>query len=711
MAFQSFDMKVRAWDAKYNFPRPADEQHLSSYRAFLRISGLAASAAALVLSCLLTSLLVLFALYRLSLVGVPLVYAGLFGGLMIFISLACLATDLTNLTIPFTRFRQRETFGTARRATVQDLKGLGMLNRRHTRPDKPMIFVGTFGAFYDIGFNLEHLSGHTGVFGPPRSGKTVNVFLPAIRQWAAYGSCVCLDTKSNLHRFTAYYYEERYRLDLEHPHQSDRLPLLSELKHNPEAAGALCALMVGINPNRKTTENPFWKDMAVALGKALFLHLASIIEHPTPAHVLQFLGTHPREGGIDYLHIALSRSTDRNAREAWNSFHRYDLKLQSGVMATLQSTLDQFTAPAAQVVFSSPTERDFERGVKQIDLTALRRHSTIIYVTIGEGKAKALSHVLATIFGVIARSLEAQPDFAYDCPCLMAIDEAGNIFLDGITDKVNFGRELGIFYLLGYQSKTQPEEQYGGLAGASLLQGINNKIFMAGINVETAEWASKLAGTTTVMQHSMTDVAHDAFDSERLAETGRPLIEPTAFREMLQYKQACMFVTGAPYIPFALLENAKETDARQSVVPHYNFDEPPSYITLHGAAWLRLKREIENALQIVEGDVTHANHLIAARTKALLSELTGEMSSPVVETVKAPSGTGIGGNDNDEIEDADEEEDAAKPRAAHPIISSTGNKPELHEDGLSNIAPQTEVVVIPEVVKPSATVAPSSKSL
>lgn len=649
MSPKSFDMKVRGWDARFNFPRPAEEQHLSSYRAFLRLVSTATSGLAIVTSALASFLLLSFAAYRLLLVDVTVEYVAGGSAIGLMLILGLLAGDLGSLTIPYTRFRQRETFGTARRASVQDLRGLGMLVRRNTRPDKPMVVFGTFGAFYSIAFDLDRLSGHVAVIGPPRSGKSASVFMPVIRQFSPYGSCVALDSKGELYTYTSHYYEEVYRLDLENPQASDRLPILSDLKNNPEAAGALCALMISVNPNKKTGDNPFWKDMAVALGKAIFLHLASVIENPTPAHALQFLGTHPRDGKIDYLHLVMSRTADRTAREAWNTFHRFDQKLQAGVIATLMSTLDQFTQPSAQVVFSAPTEQDKQRGVKRIDLAALRRHGSIIYVVIGEGKAKTLSHVLGTIFGHISRELEAMQTNAYECPCLMAVDEAGNIYLDGLTDRVGIGRGLGIYYLVGYQSKTQPEEQYGVLGGAALLQAVNTKILLSGITAETAEWASKMIGTTTVMQHSMTDAVHNALDNERLAETGRQLMEPSAFRELLQHRQACMLVTGAPFIPFALLENAKDSDPRRSMTPHYNFDEPPSYIALQGKAWQELKREVEAALTACENDPDRVNQALAkAKEDNDVCELPDKEVSIQVTSVLANPARVSEGNGGDE---------------------------------------------------------------
>lgn len=39
MAFRSLEEKAAIWDAKYNFPRPINEQYLNSYKAFMRYTG------------------------------------------------------------------------------------------------------------------------------------------------------------------------------------------------------------------------------------------------------------------------------------------------------------------------------------------------------------------------------------------------------------------------------------------------------------------------------------------------------------------------------------------------------------------------------------------------------------------------------------------------------------------------------------------------
>lgn len=589
MARKSTDQRAREIDAKWNIPRLAEAQYASSYRAIIDFCQALASSGVLLFSVCFACVCLAFTLYFIVSIGLPLSYTLIGGAFFALVIFAMFGVDLYAVWLPFTRLKQRESHGNARRATVQDLVGRGLGILKGSVSEVPIIIIGMFGAFHYLINTLEHFSGHSIYVGPPRSGKSASFFIPQIRQYARFGSTLALAIKGEIYSYTANYFKKTWRIDLNNPERSDRLPLLSACRNNANLAGELCALFVSLEAPSKGggVNDKFFTPAAVSLGKSLILHLANTIKNPTPAHIVEFIGKHPRDvevpgpGGktikIDMLDFVLSQSPNETVRSNWNIFHRYDLKLQGGIIATLVTSLDQFTLPNVQVVFSAPTELDLQRGVKVVDFRKLRERGTAIYVCIDEGKDAELSKVIASIFGYANNILKQTADaHALECPCVMSLDEASNIYLPFVLGGVGVGRGLGVFYQLGVQGYEFLEEKYGATGAAALWSAINNKYILPGTVGKAAKLASEHAGTTTGLSRTSVDANADANDSERASEHGRPLIDQQSIREMLTHTQALAIISDCPAILFAFPPNAKETDPNKALEPHYNFELPPT---------------------------------------------------------------------------------------------------------------------------------------
>jgi type IV secretory pathway TraG/TraD family ATPase VirD4 len=589
MARKSTDQRAREFDARWNIPRLAEAQYASSYRAIIDFTKAVVSSFVLLFSSLFAAVCLAFTLYFALSIGIPLSYSLVGAAFFALVILAMLGVDIYSVWLPFSRLKQRESHGNARRATVQDLVGRGLGILKGAVSEVPIIIIGTFGAFHYLINNLDQFSGHSIYVGPPRSGKSASFFIPQIRQYPRFGSTLALAIKGEIYRYTANYFKRTWRIDLNNPEMSDRLPLLSACRNNANLAGELCALFVSLESPGKGggVNDKFFSPAAVSLGKSLILHLANTIKNPTPAHIVEFIGKHPRDvevpgpGGktikIDMLDFVLSQSTNETVRSNWNIFRRYDLKLQGGIIATLVTSLDQFTLPNVQVVFSAPTELDLQRGVRVVDFRKLREKGTAIYVCINEGKDAELSKVIASIFGYANNILKQTADqYALECPCVMSLDEASNIYLPFVLGGIGVGRGLGIYYQLGIQAYEYLEDKYGPVAAAAIWAGVNNRYILPATTGKAAKLASEHAGTTTGLSRTSVDANADANDSERASEHGRPLIDQQSIRELLVHTQALAIIGDCPAILFAFPPNAKETDPIQANEPHYNFEMPPS---------------------------------------------------------------------------------------------------------------------------------------
>jgi type IV secretory pathway TraG/TraD family ATPase VirD4 len=111
---------------------------------------------------------------------------------------------------------------------------------------------------------------------------------------------------------------------------------------------------------------------------------------------------------------------------------------------------------------------------------------------------------------------------------------------------------------LGYQNVGQLYKQHGRDGAQAILGSISTQIFLPGLDSETAQYAVKRIGRTTVLQHTNVDAPGSTYDNERLAETGRDLIDPAELRQMAEYTQAIAIIGSAPPIKFGFPQCAKD---------------------------------------------------------------------------------------------------------------------------------------------------------
>ncbi|MGH9940135.1 MAG: type IV secretory system conjugative DNA transfer family protein [Blastocatellia bacterium] len=143
-------------------------------------------------------------------------------------------------------------------------------------------------------------------------------------------------------------------------------------------------------------------------------------------------------------------------------------------------------------------------------------------------------------------------------------DEAGNIFIHGLNELLGVGRGRKMAVALGYQNIGQVYHHYGSDGGDAVLGSIGTMIFLPGLDHRTAEYASKRIGQTTVWQSTSVDVKDGTkFDSERMSEVGRSLMDAPEVRRMVKYRQAVAIIGNAPpvrfsYPPLAMIGSAPQ---------------------------------------------------------------------------------------------------------------------------------------------------------
>jgi type IV secretory system conjugative DNA transfer VirD4/TraG family protein len=104
--------------------------------------------------------------------------------------------------------------------------------------------------------------------------------------------------------------------------------------------------------------------------------------------------------------------------------------------------------------------------------------------------------------------------------------------------------------VLGYQNIGQLYKQHGRDGAQAILGSIGTMVFLPGLDAETAQYAAKRIGRTTVLQHSVVDATGDVYDQDRLSEAGRDLLDAAELRQMPEHTQAVAITGSAPPIKF-----------------------------------------------------------------------------------------------------------------------------------------------------------------
>lgn len=171
-------------------------------------------------------------------------------------------------------------------------------------------------------------------------------------------------------------------------------------------------------------------------------------------------------------------------------------------------------------------------------------------MVIPEGDATRYRIVLSILFGITASIIRKTSDDAQAAPVLFGLDEAGNIPIHNLSEQIGVGRGRRSAIVLGYQSIGQVYKQHGRDGAQAVLGSVGTTIFLPGLDSETAIYAAKRIGRTTVLQHTTVDAPGTKYDNERDAETGRDLLDAAEIRQIVEYSQAVAISGTAPPVIF-----------------------------------------------------------------------------------------------------------------------------------------------------------------
>lgn len=547
---QSITYLCEQWDARYGIPRPAAAPHMPAYQAARQFVGICGEGVLLTAAGILTAVLWLWIIDWVPIsMEFELACRALSLG-----ALYLSAAEAATLPLPYYQLYQRSTYGTSRWADPILLKDLKLARRKSEALPPGELPLGGIGTQYEVVLNEAQTMCHLAVFGPPGSGKSATFFMSWLRAWSQTGSAIVLDPKGELYDQTAYRFENVYRIDFQDPERTDRWNFLPACRNDAELAHEAASIILNVDSSRPTTADPFWKEAETAALTAILLYLAQANPRPTPAMIQQFVSIY----SLKELNEMMMASPDPHVPLYWGMFTKVEPKLQGGVLIGLGVRCAAFNIPNAKAISAPITSPMAARGIRPVSFADLRRSRTAIYVVVPEGDASRYKVVLATLFGLAAGQLRKGDLLETAAPVLFNFDEAGNIFIHGLSELLGVGRGRRLCVALGYQNIGQVYQHYGSDGGDAILGSVGTMIFLPGLDHRTAEYASKRIGQATVWQSSSIDVKEGTrFDSERSAEVGRALMDPAEVRRMVKHRQAVAIIGNAPPVRSSYPQIAK----------------------------------------------------------------------------------------------------------------------------------------------------------
>lgn len=553
----SFVNRIQVYDAERGIPRRADEPYLPAYHAFVRCMRDAGQIA----------LLVLFGLLSAGCLWLASAYFGVgFYGQIIYVALMWCAVlvavaEALQVLTPYHQFNQLLTYGTAQWASPLYLEGANFARPAEEEQRRGEMTLGRLPrplcSPYRFVLTPDTALGSLVFFGPPRSGKSV-LLMNYLRHLAKSDwSVVVIDPKGELFEYCARYFRRVYRLDFQNPEFSDRWNFIRHCQGNKEYAHTMATIMLGLEGTKYTGTDPFWSEAEVALLTAILLYIPSIVDHPTPPMIHEFIALRTYE----QLCQELGTCDDYDVQVQWGTFTKAPDQTRGSVFTGLAAKINPFTIDAARAVTATIRKSEHRLGARYIDFETLREPGTAIFIVIPEGAASRYKIPLATFVGQAVEQLRAGEVEENTTPVMFVVDEAAHVPIVNLKEIPGVGRGRKFGVMLFYQNISQGYDMYGEHGFNAILGSINTKTFLPGCDLVTARYAAEAIGQTTVWGRGFDDAPGSWNDKTRTTEASRALIDPAEIRQLPMHSQAVSIIETMPPVKWTFPHSAK-TGAR-----------------------------------------------------------------------------------------------------------------------------------------------------
>lgn len=396
---------------------------------------------------------------------------------------------------------------------------------------------------------------HVLCFAPTRSGKGVGLILPTLLSWP--GSSVVLDIKGENYALTSGWLQSQgnrvLRLDPADPSRTaTRFNPLAEIRLDTERGIADVQQIVTmvLDPAGKGLED-YWNKAAFGFLGGAMLHCL-IVTHARERRcaslydVSVMLEDPKRTDGVTALfeemiatdHAELLRQAFPGiSRELCESMHIFCASAASGMLTKADKEMAGVvsTATANLSLYRDPVVA-WNTGASDFRITDLMNQGTpfslyLVILPADINRLRPLLRIFANqLLGRLTEQLNfdgGRPQTVYKHRLLLMLDEFTTLGRLAII-------EQAVAYMAGYGIKgyfiVQDTKQLAGTYGQdnALMANCHVRIAYAPTIPETAEYLSKLTGTTTVVQRkrSLSSGKGGGGSSTSIQETARPLLTP-----------------------------------------------------------------------------------------------------------------------------------------------------------------------------------------
>jgi type IV secretion system protein VirD4 len=335
---------------------------------------------------------------------------------------------------------------------------------------------------------------HLVLAAPSGAGKTTRYIIPNIFSLDS-ASLVITDLKGELYQKTSGYLEKQgyvvKALNLQDRSWGSFYNPLAHLANYDDISG-IAHLLIRSAGSQGQDKEPIWNSGAETLLRVVISALQGmddpeIFNLPNVLRLLQNMGRR------DVFEHFLSEYADDTA------WHQY-LQLVTGNDKMLQSfytigagALGIFNDPQLAQVFSRDT----------LEFASLRKQKTALYLIVPPHKLSEYSVILNIFYTQLFTSLMLRLPKPEEKSVYVLGDEWGHTSIPNFTITATTIRQYRVSLSIILQSLSQMEENYGKNAASTILEGgMAAKFFYGGLDVNTAQWAERMAGREIVTSGS-----------------------------------------------------------------------------------------------------------------------------------------------------------------------------------------------------------------